>query len=79
MDELTRASMLMEGICGSIDKEVTPETSETTETPELPESSIIENVESDLEDNESCDDEYETSSVFQGCLDFKYNPKSLLF
>ena len=49
-------------ICGSIDKEVTPETSETTETPELPESSIIENVESDLEDNESFDDEYETSS-----------------
>ena len=39
-------------ICGSIDKEVTtetPETSEIIETPEIPESSIIENVESELE------------------------------
>ena len=41
-------------LCGSIDKEVTPETSEITETPE--------NVESELEDNEYCDDEFETSS-----------------
>ena len=52
-------------ICGSVDKEVTPETSEITETPELPKSSTIENVESELEDIESCDDEYETSSEEQ--------------
>ena len=52
-------------ICGSIDKEVTPETPETseiTEIPEIPESSIIENVETELEDIEYCDDGYETSS-----------------
>ena len=52
-------------ICGSVDNEVTPETPETseiTETPETPESSTIENVESELEDNEYCDDEHETSS-----------------
>ena len=46
-------------ICGSVDKDVTPETSEITETPE---SAIIENVESELEDNEYCDVEHETSS-----------------
>ena len=42
-------------ICGSIDKEVTPETNETSEiieTHEIPESSTIENVESELEDIE---------------------------
>ena len=52
-------------ICGSIDKEVTPETPETseiTEIPEIPESSIIENVESELEDKKYCDGGYETSS-----------------
>jgi hypothetical protein len=52
-------------ICGSVDKEVTPETSEITETselPELPESAIVENVESELEDIEYCDDEHEISS-----------------
>ena len=47
-------------IGGSIDNEVTPETSEITETPETTESSIIDNVESELEDN--CEDEHETSS-----------------
>ena len=47
-------------ICGSMDKEVTPA---TPELPEIPESSIItSNVESELEDNEYCDDNYDTSS-----------------
>ena len=47
-------------ICGSIDKEVIPA---TPELPEIPESSIItSNVESELEDNEYCDDNYDTSS-----------------
>jgi hypothetical protein len=47
-------------LCSSMDKEVTPEISET---PELPESSIItDNVETELEDNECCDDNCDTSS-----------------
>ena len=55
-------------ICGSIDKEVTPETSETletseiTKTPENLETPAIENMESEIEDYEYCDDEMETSS-----------------
>ena len=54
--------------CGSIDKEVTHETSKTLETPEITETSenletpTIEYVESELEDNEYYDDEMEISS-----------------
>ena len=48
--------------CGSINKAVTPETPKTSKIIETPESPIIENVESELEDREYCDDMYETSS-----------------
>ena len=66
-------------ICGSIDKEVTPETSKTLETSENLQTPAIENEESELEDYEYCDDEMETSSEeedafamdFMGCGFYK--------